>query len=122
MLSLFPWLLTYQEFSPLLLRLTLGIVFLFWAYRRTRREDKESKGMKMACVAFEAFLGICLVIGFLTQLIALLTTLVFLTHLVRKVKNRAFLTNGINYYFILLVISLCLLLTGPGAFSIDMPL
>jgi hypothetical protein len=122
MLSLFPWILTYEEFSPLLLRLTLGIIFLFWAYRRTRRENKESRNMKIACVAFEAILGVCLIIGFLTQLIALLTTLVFLTHLVRKVKDKAFLTNGINYYFILLIISLCLLLSGPGAFSIDLPL
>lgn len=122
MLSLFPWILTYQEFSPLLLRLTLGIVFLFWAYRRIQRESKESRNMKIACVAFEAILGICLIIGFLTQLIALLTTLVFLSHLINKAKNKAFLTNGINYYFILLIISLCLLLTGPGAFSVDLPI
>lgn len=113
MLSLFPWILTYEEFSPLLLRLTLGIIFLFWAYRR----DK-----KLAWTIFQAILGICLIIGFLTQLVALLTTLVFLSHLINKAKNRAFLTNGVNYYFILLIISLCLLLSGPGAFSIDLPL
>lgn len=122
MLSIFPQLLTYQEFSPLLLRLTLGVILLYWAYRGLQKDERPLSNKKIALVAFEGLLGILLIIGFLTQLAALLSTLVFFIHLLQKIKNRAFLTNGVNYYFILLVISLCLLLTGPGRLAVDLPL
>lgn len=119
MLSLFPWLLTYEQFAPLLLRLTLGVVFLFWAYRRFLQK-KSTKDI--VYLVIDALVGILLVIGLLTQLAALAASLLFLIHLINKIRDRAFLTNGINYYFILLIISLCILLTGPGRLAIDMPL
>ena len=108
-LSIFPSLLSYQEFAPLLLRLTLGIVFLYWAYRKIFLKKSKKDIFYMVV---NAVVGVFLVIGFLTQLAALVASLLFLVHLAKKIKNKEFLTNGINYYLILLIISLCLLLTG----------
>lgn len=121
MLSLFPWLLTYEHFAPFLLRLTLGAVFLYWAWKRYRKAGNLNS-KTISFVTFEAVLGILFVIGFLTQLAALIAVLVFLSHIIQKIKNKAFLTDGVNYYLILLIISLCILFVGPGAIAVDLPI
>ena len=118
MLSLFPTLLGYEMIAPFILRLTLGGIFILWAYRKVKHR-KSSEDTLMACL--ELVVGVLLVIGLYTQLAAIVSSLILLNRLVYKVKTKTFFTDGVNYYFIVLVISLSLLVTGPGAFAFDLP-
>ena len=113
-LSLFPYLLSFQLAAPLLLRLTLGIILGHWAYKHFRTNR--------TCAIIEGIVAILFIIGLYTQLAALVTAIAFIVFMVKKVKAKAFFTDGINYYFILFIIALSLLVTGPGLFAFDMPL
>ena len=70
----------------------------------------------------EAVVGILLLIGLWTQLAALVVILDLIIRLIRKIKNRSFLSNGVNYYLILLVMAISLLVTGAGFLAFDLPL
>lgn len=129
MLSIFPSLLMLQQFSPLLLRLTLGIIFILWGYREWKKRGSGNGGSsvigKGGVVIYsmcEMLLGLLLVIGLFTQFAALVSAIIFIRKLVGKIANKAFFTDGVNYYFILLIISICLLISGPGLFAFDLPL
>lgn len=115
MLSIFPSLLSFQQLSPFLIRVTLAIVLLFWAYKNFRSQSKLF-GLG------EAIAGALIMAGFLTQIAAIVTALGLLVSLLKKIRNRAFLTDGINYHFILFILAISLIFTGPGAFGIDLPL
>ena len=119
MFSIFPSLLTYQGFAPLLLRLTLGSIYIFWAYSKLRRHGgKKEIGFGIV----ELLVGSCLVLGYYTQLGALASIIILGTRLVQKIREQAFLTDGVNYYFILFIISVVLLITGAGFVAFDLPL
>ena len=119
MLSIFPSLLAFEGFAPLLLRLVLGAIFIFWAYGKLKKRDGSKE---IALGGLEAIIGISLVLGFLTQISALIAAIIFLIRIVQKIGSKAFLTDGINYYFILFIISVCLLFTGAGFIAFDLPL
>ena len=119
-LSVFPYLLSYQQVSPVLIRLTLAGILIFWAIKGLR-DPKQSNQMKLLDV-LEGLLGIMLVIGLWTQVAALILVVGFLVCIVGQVKNKKFLTNGVNYMLILLILALSLLFTGPGIFAFDYPL
>ncbi len=119
MLSLFPSLLTYEQVAPFLLRLTLGAVFIYWSYKHLK---VRTNSKKMTLGILDGIAGILLVIGLYTQLVALVTAVMLLFGLFGKVQGKSLFTDGVNYYVILLVISLSLLLMGAGVFSFDLPL
>ena len=114
MFSIFPPLLTYSGLAPLLLRLTLGAVLALWAYGKYKT-DKKVAGL-------EAVLAIALIVGIFTQLAALFTAILLGTRLYSKIKAKAFLTDGVNYFLILFIISICLIVTGAGYLAFDLPL
>lgn len=119
MLSIFPSLFALEGFAPLLLRLTIGAVFALWAYGKLKkRTDAQNTGLGIV----EALVAISLIIGLLTQLSALVAAIILGVRLVQKIQKKAFLTDGVNYYLILFIISITLLLTGPGFFAFDLPL
>jgi uncharacterized membrane protein YphA (DoxX/SURF4 family) len=119
MLSLFPSLLSYEGFAPLLLRLTLGSIYIFWAYGRLRNRNNKKE---MIFGITELLVGIFFIIGYFTQLVALVSIVILGTLLVQKIRSGSFLTNGVNYYLILFVISIVLLISGAGFFAFDLPL
>ena len=49
-------------------------------------------------------------------------SVIIVVKLSKKVKDRAFLTDGVNYYIILLVLAISLLFSGPGFLAFDLPL
>lgn len=120
MLSIFPSLLSWSELSPFLIRMTLAAVFIYSAYRAL--QDRKISDREKIVSAVEGIAAILLIIGLWTQAAALFLTLDLIIRLVEKIFNRAFLTKGVNYYFLLLIMAITLLLTGPGIFSIDFPL
>lgn len=119
MFSLFPYLLTFEGFAPFLLRLTLGAVFIFWGYGKLKKRENTNSAI-LGIV--EALSGVLLVIGLYTQLATLVCAVILLMRLIGKIKQKSFLTDGVNYYLILFVISVVLLLTGSGFIAFDLPL
>jgi uncharacterized membrane protein YphA (DoxX/SURF4 family) len=119
-LSVFPSLLTYQLLAPVMIRLALGAVLIFWSYRLLFKSSPDTKRKIVSII--EALAGILLVIGLWTQVAALVIVIDLIVRLYGKFSNKAFLTDGVNYYLILLVLALSLLVTGPGFLAFDMPL
>lgn len=119
MLSLFPSLLMLEGFSPLLLRLTIGSVFIFWSYEKLKfRENTKSTSIGV----LELIIGTFLIVGFLTQLVALISAIILGIQIKNKIQQKAFLSNGINYYLILFIISISILFSGAGFVAFDLPL
>jgi chromate transport protein ChrA len=119
MLSLLPGLLAFEQFAPFLLRLTIGIILIHWAYR-TWKSKKSNKDIVLS--VFLSITGLLYVIGLFVQLASILSMVYLGVKLFGKIKQKAFLTDGVNYYFILFIISLSLIVTGAGAFAFDLAL
>ena len=120
MLSTFPSLLSWSQFSPFLIRITLGTILIFWAYRVLADKSIDSQNKIIGII--EAISGIMLVIGLWSQIAALIVTVDLVIRLVGKIRNKAFLTDGVNYYLVLLVMALSLMVTGAGFWAFDLPL
>lgn len=119
-LSLFPSLLSWSELSPLLIRLVLAAVFIHWSYRGLKNPSATAKTKGIALI--EGIAGILLVIGLWTQAAALVAIVDLVIRLVERIQKKAFLTDGVNYYLILLVLALSLLVTGAGWYGFDLRL
>jgi uncharacterized membrane protein YphA (DoxX/SURF4 family) len=123
MLSIFPSLLSWQLASPLIIRLTLASVLIFWSYRSFAKHKKEEPNInKKAVRLIESLSGLLLIVGLWTQLVALVIIIDLIIRLYNKYKDGALFTDGVNYYIILLVLAISLLLTGPGFIAFDLSL
>ncbi len=120
MLSLFPVLLSYQQLSPFLIRITLGLILLFWAYKGLRNPNQSSN--KKILSAVEGIVAIFLLLGLWTQASAGIAAIGLLVCIISKIKDRTFLTSGVNYCLILFIMALSLMFTGAGWWSFDLPL
>lgn len=114
----FPILLIFGLLAPLLLRVTLGLTFIHFGGKHI----KSKKSRLLALGIIEIIGGALLVIGLYTQIAALVFSVILGVELIKKIKNREFLTDGVNYYLLLFVIAVSLLLSGAGLFAIDYPL
>ncbi|MBI2038765.1 MAG: DoxX family protein [Candidatus Niyogibacteria bacterium] len=131
--SLFPSLFVFSGFAPLLLRIILGTIFVVHGYPKLFKNFSETAGFfesigirpgkfwVFAVGAVEFFGGIALVLGFATQLAAALLAIDMLVA-IAKVKFRQGFVGGYEFDLTLLVIALSLVLTGPGAYAIDLSL
>lgn len=120
MLSLFPSLLSWSQLSPFFIRLVLGLVFIFWAYKSFKNKSLSTPEKVFGYL--EAIAGILLIIGLWVQGAALFACIKLIVCLIGKIRRKQFLTDGINYYALLLVMAISLLLTGAGFFGFDLPL
>lgn len=116
MLNPFPDLLAFGLIAPFLIRLILGITTIIIGKKKIKHSRKDIVGYLHIAG------GILLTLGLYTQMAALVLVLVFGYELFEKIRHRSFLTDGVNYYLILFVLSLSLLLSGAGAFAFDVPL
>jgi|SRR5208282_1755996 len=117
--------------AALLLRLIIGFVFILHGYpkfsaaqRKQGWEWLKSMGLPGGLILFAAvvefFGGIALLLGILTQIIAVLFALFMLsTTWLSKVKMKKKFVGGYEIDVILLIVSLALAALGAGAFSID---
>ena len=118
MLTLFPTLLSWNQFSPFIIRLALGAVFVYWAWLRLKQSEATT-GSRILGIA-DAVLGIALVVGFWTQVAATLVALDLIWRIIKKGTEKALFTSGVNYYVVLLVLALSLLVTGAGWWGFDL--
>jgi uncharacterized membrane protein YphA (DoxX/SURF4 family) len=138
MLTIFPSLLWLGLAAPFLLRVTLGLVFLHASYLKLKKEKNERAelfqeiGLKPGIVYsqtlgyFEIILGLSLIAGYLTQISALISALLFgiiaLIKIFKKPSTMEKVGESGEYYLILTVISISLLFSGAGFLAFDLPL
>ena len=133
MLSLFPQILFLAPLVGTILRIVVALSLIYIAYVTWQRR-KEIGEMPFPLVGrpgvtpvaivavVKGIVGGALLIGYATQAFAFLATLLFLKDLVFvKRYPRATPLCRLDYFY-LMIMSLCVLLTGAGAFAFDLPL
>ncbi len=124
MLNTFPSLLVYWLAAPVLLRATLGILCVYFGIRFLREKHvwlpklPHHKPLHQAIASFQILLGLALVAGFYTQIVALIVSGASLVALFLKegsFEKRAFL-------LLFCTVSLSLLVLGPGFLAFDLPI
>jgi len=135
MLSLFPQLLDFGMFGPFFLRIGLALIFIAHGYPKIFSSTgfhgivkffesiniKPAKFWVLVVGVVEFFGGILLFVGLFTQLVALLLAIDMLVAIL-KVNFKKGLIGGYEFELILLLSALALIVLGPGAFSLDLPL
>jgi len=66
--------------------------------------------------------GVMLILGFYTQIAALVLAILAFIELFAEQKESALVKRDIVFYVFIFAIALSLLFTGAGAFSLDLPL
>ncbi len=123
MFSLFPDLFTYQLFAVTLLRVTAGYFFLLFAGHSFRALIRARGGGGLvrtlgAIYALTQFVaGMLLVVGLYTQGAAIAGVVLAV---LPTGKRRTACEHHVH--LLLFTLSAALLLLGPGAFAIDLPL
>jgi uncharacterized membrane protein YphA (DoxX/SURF4 family) len=114
-LSLFPSLLNYGPFAPVVLRLALSMHLLHSAKQKWRDGKLFGKTVyrKIFAILF-LIAGILVFIGLLTQAAALFAALFAALAIFKKERRRE------NY--LVLAIALALLVLGAGPLAIDLPI
>ena len=134
MFSIFPSLLTYSLLSIAAIRIVIGLVLLNLGItclfiKRTQVIQKLTERHYPAAKFITILLGILaiicgsfLVLGFLTQVIAIVAAYTFINiGIVDKGENKIF-GQGLLFYFVMTIFSLSLVIFGAGLFAIDLPL
>lgn len=137
MLNVFPEFLFLGLLAPFLIRVAVGILFFLIGYsylfkmRNSMFEQTKTVGKPFVLFLvwfggiFEMLIGLFLIAGFLTQIVAIAGALIALNALIGKWKYINL--NGIakyskTFYFLVFIVCLSLLFSGAGAFAIDLPL
>jgi uncharacterized membrane protein YphA (DoxX/SURF4 family) len=134
MLSVFPNLFTYNLIAPFILRVVVGLIFLELGYLKLGKE-KSAWNMFFETIHFkpsylfvtllaiiEIVSGAFLIVGYLTQLAALIMAIILFAEAYVELRDGTILKRDIVFYTLLLAICVSLLLTGAGAFAFDLPL
>jgi uncharacterized membrane protein YphA (DoxX/SURF4 family) len=135
MLNPLPEILFLEPLAPFVLRIAAGIIFLIIGYSHLMKERREGIASDLrarwkAAGAFfifgigvaELLAGLSLLLGFLTQIGAILGGIIALTLLWISKTYAKIAADSPAFYTLLFAICLSLLLTGAGAFAFDLPL
>ena len=134
MLNPFPDLLAYAILAPFMLRMVLGLAFLYAGYRNLTRERQEAASRfrvdwgplgtffiwKLGIA--QLLVGLALIAGFLTQIAAIVGAVIGVYLFLFKSRYPMIAPRSKLYYVFVVVTSLSLLLTGAGAIAFDLPL
>ncbi|MBI2474485.1 MAG: DoxX family protein [Candidatus Taylorbacteria bacterium] len=117
-----------------MLRIALGIIFIGFGWtalsvhKQTKAAFFETLNLKPGTFfvwflsTLEMLAGIFLVAGFMTQPAAMFAALVAVGALIFNKKRPDIFPESFNFLCLLLLIALSLIITGPGAWAIDLPL
>jgi uncharacterized membrane protein YphA (DoxX/SURF4 family) len=120
--SLFPYFLTYEQLAPFVLRVVLGVTLAWFGYQKIRGRGKSSGSNSVVYGGVEIFIAIFLVIGLFTQLAALLNAAILVIKIGYKIREKKFLTDGVNYYLLLLAMAIAVIVSGAGFLAFDLAL
>lgn len=134
MLNPFPELLVYSMLAPFILRVVVGLIFLdlgFLLFKSEKerwlsslsvlRVPKPETVIKILG-AIKIAGGIMLFAGFYTQIAALILAIIIFAETYIEFKDPKILKRNFVFYVLILTILISLLLSGAGAFAIDLPL
>jgi uncharacterized membrane protein YphA (DoxX/SURF4 family) len=134
MLNPFPELLNYSLLAPFILRVVVGFIFLDLGLLKFRSEKErwiasfETFRLRPADLfvalygSLQILGGVMFIVGAWTQIAALGFVIFTGSELYIEWKMREVLKRDLTFYLLLFIISLSLLLTGAGAYAIDLPL
>lgn len=136
MLNPFPELLVFGLLAPFVLRLAVGALFLrsAWRHREPRvreRMNAELAGFKLNMlgrqfpwylVSVEAVVGGMLIVGFFTQIAALVGIVASVKFLFFRRHFPTLADRSVAYYMLVIAICASLMLSGAGALAVDLPL
>lgn len=132
MLNPLPNLLTYSFFAPTLLRIAAACVFFYLAYYHFQNKEQisrirffivgEGAWIAWLAVLIEGIIGTALLLGYYTQIAALVGAAVALKNIVWSGMYPSFFMLSRGTAILLLTICLSLLVTGAGALAFDVPL
>jgi len=134
MLNPFPDLLTYSLLAPFILRVVAGFIFINlgilafknekerWLVSLSTLKIPNPKLTLKILGGIEIIAGIMFILGFYTQVAALVLALLTSAEAYVEYKDPTILKRNFVFYIMLLAIVLSLLLSGAGAFAIDLPL
>ena len=134
MLNPFPDFLMYSMLGPFILRIVIGLIFIDLGFLKFRGEKEgwlasfETLGLRPADLFLSIYAllqmigGALLLIGLWTQVAALVFVIFSGIELYVEWQAREILKRDIVFYILIFTISLSLLLTGAGAYDIDIPL
>ncbi len=120
MLSVFPSIMFLSLLAHALLRVMTGLVLFSHGVAHFRKGNGLSSKAVYVAATIEAICGIFLIAGFLTQVVALATFAFALIMLIFR-KRVALMATPASFYLLLIGISLSLVITGAGAFAVDIP-
>lgn len=134
MLNPFPEFLVFGFFAPTLLRITLGVYFIYLGKKKFGSERAKvgsffeslnigpAKHYVNSLAVTEIIIGIFFIIGFFTQIAALIAAIISLVSVVIAIKYPEVKTLKASEYALLLITSITLLFTGAGFLAFDLPL
>ncbi|MDO8518046.1 MAG: DoxX family membrane protein [bacterium] len=133
MLNPFPQLLDFAFFAPLLLRVAVAIVLMYLAYKLVCAQGEITKirfpilgkpgaWLVWARATIEVLVALALLLGYYTQIAAGVAMVLAIKHFVFARRYPTIIPLSRATYSLLFVICLSLLLTGAGAWAIDIPL
>ena len=135
MLNPFPELLILGLLAPFLLRVALGALFLHAGWSHLSRENRAEAASKLRLEwgalgtyfiwivgVAEVLAGLALLVGFLTQIAALVGVLIALKLLYIRKHYPVIASGSVEFYILVIAMCLSLLLSGAGALAIDIPL
>ena len=134
MLNPFPDLFTFSFFAPFLLRVVVGAIFIdlgALVFRKERSRwlvslstlgiPKPEISLKVLGV-IEIVGGLMLIAGAYTQIVALILAIFTLIETYIEYKDPDILKRSLVFYLLIFVILFSLLLSGAGAYAVDLPL
>jgi hypothetical protein len=126
MLNPFPQLLTFAFFAPAMLRITVAIVLFYLAYQQWRMRAEIARVRAFVfptlSIIFNTVVGIGLFLGYYTQIAALLAIIGSGIGLWLNRRYPHIVIVPSSTVVIVMVVCVSLLLTGAGAFAMDIPL
>ena len=134
MLNTFPTLLSFSFLATALLRITAGIIFIYFGLLKITKDKKdkihffEVINLKPAkywlyFIAFtEIISGLLITIGLFTQIASIIASIIMFITIIIKTKKPSALPNTTDFYILFFVVFFVLIFMGAGAFAIDIPI
>ncbi|HRZ30354.1 MAG TPA: hypothetical protein P5274_01660 [Candidatus Paceibacterota bacterium] len=122
MLSLWPELYNFAYLGPLGLRLALGLIFLRQAILILWRPNLLGLPLARLIGLFEIVLGALVIISLWLQPVLILVLLELIGYFFLRKLIGSKLAWSYTEIFLLMVITLSLLVLGPGLLAFDLPL
>ena len=133
-LNTFPELLTYGVLSPFILRVVIGFMIINLGILKLGKEKKDweelfktinfhpARYFTKILAFIEIIGGLMLFIGSYTQIVAIIFAITFFCEAVLEYREESLESRTLPFYILIFAISLSLIFSGAGAFSIDLPL